>query len=242
MTLTRTLLEHLGNPGKTMRQPSLMAATAALSVSALFFSLGGAGWAANGGAFILGMFNSATQGTGLGANYNGTALALSNTSAGAAATALTLSVAVGHPPMKVNTVTKVTNLNADYLDGIDSTKLARVQNIPFNLAAGAVSAPIAIPANRPVQVVGVVIGDVDPGAGQASLLRNSGASPSLVWVALNAYPSASIATQGFSSIAGTKIVGIGYNSAVTVDVASSETIRVHNLASFPVTGSVSLIW
>ena len=70
-----------------MRQPSLMAATAALSVTALFFSLGGAGWAANGGAFILGVINGATQRTFLGANFNGTALQVNNTSTAASATA-----------------------------------------------------------------------------------------------------------------------------------------------------------
>ncbi len=119
-----------------MRQPSLMAATAALSVTALFFSIGGAGWAANGAAFVLGVVNAATARTFLGANFNGTALQLSNTSAGASATALTLSVAAGHPPMKVNSTTRVTNLNADYVDGLDSTALTRVRHIPITLAAG----------------------------------------------------------------------------------------------------------
>ena len=115
--------------GKFRLTPSVV-----LSLLALVVALGSTGWAANGGAFILGVINGATARTALVANFNGTALQLSNTSAGAAATALTLSVAAGHPPMKVNTATKVTNLNADYLDSLDSTALTRVHNVPYNLA------------------------------------------------------------------------------------------------------------
>src|SRR5260221_8469329 len=112
MTLTQGS-RALGNPGEIMRQPSLMAATAALSVPALFFSLGGAGWAANGAAFVLGVVNSATARTFLGANYNGTALQVSNTSTGPTATALALNVFPTRPPMLVNSTVKVTKLNAD---------------------------------------------------------------------------------------------------------------------------------
>ena len=83
MTLTQGSRGVLGNPGKIMRQPSLMAATAVLSVTALFFSLGGAGWAANGGAFVLGVINSATQRTALVANFNGGTLQVNNSSAAA---------------------------------------------------------------------------------------------------------------------------------------------------------------
>lgn len=96
----------------------------AISLAALFISLGTVGYAANGGSFLLGLINSATQRTFLGANFNGTAMQVSNTSTGAAATALTLSVAVGHPPLKVNSTTKVANLNADRLDGVDSSAFA----------------------------------------------------------------------------------------------------------------------
>src|SRR5260221_3316838 len=120
MTLTQGS-RALGNPGEIMGQPSLMAATAALSVTALFFSLGGAGWAANGAAFVLGIVNSATARTFLGANFNGTALQVSNTSTGAAATALTLNVAANHAPMAVNSTTKASNLNADWFNRLDLT-------------------------------------------------------------------------------------------------------------------------
>src|SRR5260221_7493751 len=129
--------------GKFRPTPSVV-----LSLRALIVALGSTGWAANGAAFVLGVAtNSATAQTFLGANYNGTAMQLSNTSAGAAATALTLSVAPTRPPMAVNSVVKVAKLNADYVDGLDSTSLTRVKRVPFNLAPGTSSAPIALPLN-----------------------------------------------------------------------------------------------
>jgi hypothetical protein len=222
-----------------MRRPSLMAATAALSITALFFSIGGAGYAANGGAFILGVINGAIQRTFLGANFNGTALQINNTSTAASAVPLQLTAATGHPPMKVNTAVKVTNLNADYLDGLDSTVLTRVHNVPYNPAPGAVSAPISLPANRPVHLVGVnQIG----GVGQASLLRSSGSAAGsfLEWVSFS-YNDPTI-SEGVSYDAGTKIVNIGILNTVSVETAGPSTIRVHNFADFTVSGSVSLMW
>jgi hypothetical protein len=117
-----------------MRMSSSTATTLAalfISLLALVISLGGAGYAANGGNFLLGLINSATQRTALSANYDGTALALVNTSAGASATALTLSVAAGHPPMKVNSTAKVLNLNADWLDGLTSAAFVRTDRTAF---------------------------------------------------------------------------------------------------------------
>lgn len=88
-----------------------------------FIVLGGMSYAATGGNFILGQSNSASSTTSLtrtGANA-GKGLQLTNTSTGAGATALGLNVASGHPPFTVNTGTKVANLNADKLDGLDSS-------------------------------------------------------------------------------------------------------------------------
>jgi hypothetical protein len=101
-----------------MRKP-----TPALVISfiALFVALGGAGMAATGGSFILGKANTATSTTALSAAIGGKALQVSNTSTAAGATALGLTAAPGHAPFAVNTSTKVANLSADKLDGIDST-------------------------------------------------------------------------------------------------------------------------
>jgi hypothetical protein len=82
-------------------------------------------FAANGNNFVLGVLsNSATAVTKLTGDVAGReALQVSNPNTAAGSTALSLNVAPQKPPMKVNTQAKVTNLNADKLDGLDSTAL-----------------------------------------------------------------------------------------------------------------------
>ena len=83
----------------------------AFALGALFMLAvgGGSAYAATGGSFILGHTNSATATTSL-TNGQGTALSLTSKT--------------GTPALKVSNQTKVTNLNADKLDDLDSTKLA----------------------------------------------------------------------------------------------------------------------
>jgi hypothetical protein len=50
-------------------------------------------------------------------------LRIDNNNAGASATALDVRVEPGKPPFKVNSATRVANLNADRIDGKDSTAL-----------------------------------------------------------------------------------------------------------------------
>src|SRR6266404_5121368 len=121
-----------------------------VSIIALVVALGGAGYSATGGNFILGVTNAATNVTTLSTNINERALRLSNLSTAGSATALGLNVAAGHAPFIVNSATKVTNLNADKLDGLDSTQFPNRLVVPFNLDAGAITAQIALPLNQPV--------------------------------------------------------------------------------------------
>jgi hypothetical protein len=92
---------------------------------AVFLVLGGISYAATGGNFILGQSNTAGSRSTLSAPIADKALAVTNTSAKAGATALGLNVASGHAPFKVNSPTKVANLNADKLDGQDSAAFQR---------------------------------------------------------------------------------------------------------------------
>jgi hypothetical protein len=85
---------------------------------ALFVALGGTTYAATGGNFILGQPNSASSTTALSAGVTGPAFKVTNTSTG---TAGSFNVAAGHSPFTVNSGTKVTNLNADKVDGKDSS-------------------------------------------------------------------------------------------------------------------------
>ena len=143
-----------------------------VALLALVVALGSTGYAANGGAFLLGLINGATQRTFLGANFNGTALQINNTSAGASATALTLTVAAGHPPMKINTATKVTNLNADYLDGIDSARFVR-RGADLSGAVSLSSVPANACSSFSLSVAGAMVGDA-----VILTLKGDGALPS----------------------------------------------------------------
>src|SRR5678816_2849207 len=96
-----------------------------ISLMALFIALGGAGYSATGGNFILGRSNSASSQTALVAPFNGPSLTIQNNATFVAATALRLLVDPNRAPLVVNSRTKVANLNADLLDGLNSTSFAR---------------------------------------------------------------------------------------------------------------------
>src|SRR5215211_6132669 len=122
------------------RRPS---ASLVISTIALFVSLGGAGYAATGGNFILGQTNTATTPSLLAAPVSGKTLRLRNTDTSAGATALGLEVASGHPPFTVDSSTKVAQLNADLIDGRDSAAFLRKgvqQSLSVSSAGGVVDA------------------------------------------------------------------------------------------------------
>src|SRR5215207_5199315 len=68
-----------------------------VSIIALIVALGGAGYSATGGNFILGRSNVATTPSALTAHLNGRTLQLVNANTGASATPLALFAAAGHP-------------------------------------------------------------------------------------------------------------------------------------------------
>jgi hypothetical protein len=94
-------------------------------------------------ALLLGVATTALAGTGVGARFDlgktntvnavtklvgsvaGPSLQVDNNSTNAAATALDLQVEPGKAPMKVNSDAKVTNLNSDKLDNLDSSAFFR---------------------------------------------------------------------------------------------------------------------
>src|SRR5438128_1596778 len=95
----------------------------AISILALLISLGGAGYSATGGNFILGKSNSANTQTRLASPLAGPAFRVDNTSAASGATGMTIITNAARPPLTVNSSVKVANFNADKLDGIDSANL-----------------------------------------------------------------------------------------------------------------------
>jgi hypothetical protein len=113
-------------------------------ILALVLGLASTAFGANGGNLILGSLkNSATAITKLtGTVGGGPALRVSNPSTATGSTALDLQVASRKAPMKVNSSTKVSNLNADELDGKDSktfgTYMATSQSITGNCTSAGV--------------------------------------------------------------------------------------------------------
>ncbi len=112
----------LGHPSTKGPQDAEAITCHVRRLAALFVALGGDAVAATTANFILGTSNSATSTTALSAPIVGPALQISNTSTTTGATALRLNVAAGHAPLTVSSgAGKATNLNADQLDGRDST-------------------------------------------------------------------------------------------------------------------------
>lgn len=208
----------------------------------LVVALGSTGWAANGAAFVLGVAtNSATALTKLAANYNGSAMQLSNASVGISATALSLTTAATRPPMAVNSNIKVNHLNADWLDGFDSTALARVRHVPFTLAAGQSTAPIVLPANLPVHVMGTDGNCV----GGATIFSKNGL---VAWAGAgscgeNNVPFGQASDVGHRILVIEDLGGAGCPCGVVVQVAAGGAIRVTNTTvanSF--SGDLTLVW
>ena len=111
--------------------------------------------------------------------------------------------------------------------------------ISYSLAAGANSAPITPATNRSVLVMGCCTTSVFYGVGQVSLLQPPSAG--MIWVGLESFSPAAV-TSGVSNAAGTHIVYIEASHVVDIQVASADTIRVHNYASVTAAGNVTLVW
>jgi len=78
-----------------------------------------------GGVFNLGTTNTVNAPTQLRGSVNTGQLQVVNTNGGSGATGIGISTAKGHAPLAVSSNTKVKNLNADLLDGWDSSSLQR---------------------------------------------------------------------------------------------------------------------
>ena len=109
--------------------------------------------------------------------------------------------------------------------------------ISYSLATGANSAPITPVTNKSVLVMGCCI--TSGGVGQVSLLHIP--STAMQWAGLESEPGAVI-TSGSSGVAGTHIMSIDGGHTVEIQVASADTIRVHNGSPSLRAGNVTLIW
>jgi hypothetical protein len=111
--------------------------------------------------------------------------------------------------------------------------------VSFSLAPGANSAAITPATNRSVLVMGCCTTALAQGVGQVSLLHIP--SSLIEWVGLESYFGAAI-TSGLANAAGIHIVDIDGNHEVDIQIASADTIRVHNGSTGTRAGNVTLVW
>jgi hypothetical protein len=133
------------------RKFTVLAVAAALTLGTASAALAGSGV---GGVFNLGKTNTVNAITTLVGSVTGPSLRLDNNSTNSAATALDLQVEPGKTPMKVNSTTKVANLNADMVDGKDPAEFSSVyffgRDNHFDLgSAGGVDKDIATLSGLP---------------------------------------------------------------------------------------------
>jgi len=199
-----------------------------------FVVLGGVSYAATGGNFILGKANSASSTSSLSAPVNGKALQVNNTSTGTGATALGLNVASGHAPFTVNSGTKVANLNADKLDGIDSTGfksnayIDRQDTIQALNASGATQvASKALPAGSFVLIAKLLADNDASSTARIDCSLNDPAANQLDFMKLRLAPTNTPNLEfGNISLAG----------AVTLGVPGTVTVQCTQLEDFPPPG------
>jgi hypothetical protein len=112
-------------------------------------------------------------------------------------------------------------------------------NISYNLAAGANSAVITPATNRSVLVMGCCTTLGAYATGQVSLLHIPGTI--MAWVGLESYSGGAV-TQNATSGPVAHIVYIDFNHKVDIQMASVDTILIHNGNTATRAGNVTLVW
>ena len=112
--------------------------------------------------------------------------------------------------------------------------------ITFDLAPGALSAPITVEPDAPVFVIGNTTTVGYRGTGYMSLEHASGSF--LEWTGTNASEGTTpTLAGGYTSAAGTKMITIDYGGTVSLQVADSDHFVVHNGSAGERTGSIWIL-
>ncbi len=119
---------------------------------------------------------------------------------------------------------------------------AAEKKVAYNLAIGATSAAIKIPAaDTPVSVTCTQNAVGFRGVGQATILKTSVVPKFLEWVGTDI--AAGAVTSGFSASAGTHIVYCDYvGKTVDMQVSDAGSIQIVNTSGTIATGVITFIW
>ena len=156
--MTKTIFSKVALVGRATTFLVGLAVILALTAGVASSALAGTGV---GGVFNLGKVNTVNAITKLAGSVPGASLVIDNNSTDSAATALNLQVEAGKAPIKVNSQTRVANLNADKLDGKSSEDVGShakmtTDILDFNLptVAGQYGGPFQTVATLPLNVPG----------------------------------------------------------------------------------------
>jgi hypothetical protein len=158
-------------------------ATLALAVVLMFTT---AGTAAAVSYLVLGSVNTAASTTTLRSGVNGAVVQLTNTNtaAGISARGLGIAVPAGRAPLTVNaSAGKATNLDADKLDGLDSTKFARGTNVKILANRRVLDNGESLTTLLEVPGLGVVVGSCPQDGDSATIYwQNSSGTSIDLWM------------------------------------------------------------
>ncbi len=115
-------------------------------------------------------------------------------------------------------------------------------NITYNLAPGAYSGAITPASNQAVLMIGSQTTVNYRGVGMATILHVPASF--IEWTGVESpYNSGTATTEGYAAAPGTHILYLDYAHLVDVEVASADTIYIHNGNTYyNMTGNLELIW
>ena len=123
----------------------------------------------------------------------------------------------------------------------------RSRTIPYDIGPGTNSAPIPLPLDVPVLVVGTQINNGYLGVAQATLMTTTVPGdwdevfPVIQWVGLES-ALGSVITSGYQWTPGTHILYLDHNHTIEIVIAGPNSIRVRAGSIFPGKGVIKLIW
>ena len=190
-------------------------------ILAVVFGVASTALGANGGNFILGQNNTASLLTKLtGQVPGGAALQVVNTRPEAGSMGLRVSVAQNRPPVVVNaTAGKATNLNADKLDGIDSSGLASAYKRTV------VVSPVGTDTENGQALLDAMENITDASASKPYLLHIEPATYDLGNGSLNMKPFVDIEGSGEINTVITSVVSSNCTFVGTVNGANNAEMR-----------------